>query len=219
MPINFAHAHLVLTHFPPVLSLMGMVSAVAGALRRRTDLMHLSLILLIVVGAMMPLVYFAGDRASRTIGRVEGVQQEAIAPHQHAATIALATAVSTAVVACLVLFIQRKRHVPASLLIPLVIAISLASTATIGWAAALGGAIHHPETAQKADGSEWRAGVPACYRRASSPDGVSCDRHGRKQPPGWKPAGSRQGRLLSIGERQMVEARSAPRKPAWLLVG
>jgi hypothetical protein len=63
---------------------------------------------------------------------------------------------------------------------------------------------------QRSDG-EWRAGVPACYRRASSPDRMSCARHRQKQPPGWKPVVSRQGRLLSIGERQIVEVRSSGR--------
>src|SRR5229473_1909752 len=62
--MNFAHLHLVLTHFPPVLSLGGAISAAAGVLRRRRDLVQLALLLLIVVGATMPLVYIAGDRAA-----------------------------------------------------------------------------------------------------------------------------------------------------------
>src|SRR5438105_9524614 len=96
--MNFAHPHLVLTHFPPVLSLAGAFSAAVGVFRRRRELIQLSL-LLIVVGAMMPLVYIAGDRAADFIGKVDGVQQDAIAPHQRAATIALTVSIFTAIVA------------------------------------------------------------------------------------------------------------------------
>src|SRR5436305_11683877 len=97
--MNFAHAHLVLTHFPPVLSLGSAVSAAVGVIRRRRDLVRLALVLLVSVGAMMPAVFFAGNRAASSIGRVDGVQQEAIAPHQRAATIALALSIVAAVVA------------------------------------------------------------------------------------------------------------------------
>src|SRR5438094_5652094 len=99
--MNSAHLHLLLTHFPPVLSLGGTLSAAAGFLlpRRRDDLIRLALVLMIAVGAMMPFVFLAGDRAADSIGRVEGVRQEAIAPHQRAATIALAASISSALVA------------------------------------------------------------------------------------------------------------------------
>src|SRR6202049_3791579 len=106
--MNYAHLHLILTHFPPVLSLGGAASAAAGVLRRRRDLLRIALMLLIGVGAMMPLVYLAGDRAADSIGRVEGVQQDAIAPHQHAATIALASSMATALMAGALLIIDRR---------------------------------------------------------------------------------------------------------------
>ena len=60
--MNFAHVHLVLTHFPPVLSLGSAFSAAVGVIRRRRDLVKLALVLLIAVGAMMPVVFAAGDR-------------------------------------------------------------------------------------------------------------------------------------------------------------
>ena len=97
--MNFAHLHLVLTHFPPVLSLGGAFAAAVGVLRRRRDLVRLALVLLVAVGAMMPLVYIAGDRAADSIGKVEGIDQEAIAPHQRVATIALVISICSALIA------------------------------------------------------------------------------------------------------------------------
>jgi hypothetical protein len=143
--MNYAHLHLILTHFPPVLSLGGAASAAAGVLRRRRDLLRIALMLLIGVGAMMPLVYLAGDRAADSIGKVEGVQQDAIAPHQHAATIALATSMGAALIAGGLLIIDRRSGSLSPALRMLVLGAAVASALAIGWAAALGGAIHHPE--------------------------------------------------------------------------
>jgi len=143
--MNFAHLHLVLTHFPPVLTLGGAFAAAVGVLRRRRDLVRLALVLLVAVGAMMPLVYIAGDRAADSIGKVDGVDQEAIAPHQRAATIALVISICSALIACGILIIERRRGDLSSTLRVLVLAAAIASALPIGWAAALGGAIHHPE--------------------------------------------------------------------------
>ncbi len=144
--MNFAHLHLILTHFPPVLSLGGAISAAAGILlpRRRRELIQLALLLLIVVGATMPLVYVAGDRAAKLIGRVEGIDQNAIAPHQHAATIALLTSIGAACIAIVLVIVERRRGLT-TLLRLVVLVVAIAAAAAIGWTANLGGAIHHPE--------------------------------------------------------------------------
>src|SRR2546428_12633238 len=142
--MNSAHLHLIRTHFPPVLSVGGAVSAAGGVLRRRRDLLRIALMLLIGVGAMMPLVYIAGNRAADSIGRVEGVQQDAIAPHQHAATIALASSMATALIAGGLLIIDRRSGSLSPALRLLVLGAAIASALAIGWAAALGGGHHHP---------------------------------------------------------------------------
>ena len=144
--MNFAHLHLVLTHFPPVLSLGSAISAAAGFLlpRRRRELLQLALLLLIVVGATMPLVYIAGERASHSIGRVNGIQQEAIAPHEEAATIALWVSIAAALIAVSLLVVEQRRGLSLPLRMVL-LAVTFASAATIGWTANLGGEIHHPE--------------------------------------------------------------------------
>src|SRR5207245_4084088 len=137
--------HLILTHFPPVLSLGGAAAAAVGVLRRRRELIRLALLLLVVIGAMMPLVYFAGERAADSIGKVDGVQQEAIAPHQRAATIALVMSIGTAVIGAVLLRIELRGEGLSRTFRVVVLAATIASAAPIGWTAALGGLIHHPE--------------------------------------------------------------------------
>ena len=146
--MNFAHIHLVLTHFPPVLSLGSAFSAAAGVIRRRRDLVRLALVLMVVVGAMMPLVYVAGDRAADSIGKVEGIQQDAIAPHQQAAKITLVISAFTALIAVGILIIEHRRGEVSASLRALALVAAIACALPVGWTAALGGAIHHPEISQ-----------------------------------------------------------------------
>src|SRR5258706_1789511 len=86
--INFMHIHLVLTHFPPVLSLGGAAAATAGLFLRRHggEVMRPALLLLIVAGVTTPLAYFARNRAPDQIGSAAGLKKQAIAPPQNAAT-------------------------------------------------------------------------------------------------------------------------------------
>ncbi|HYM61841.1 MAG TPA: hypothetical protein VEZ11_13220 [Thermoanaerobaculia bacterium] len=146
--MNAAHLHLILTHFPPVLSLIAAGAAVVGFLRKRADLVSIALWLLVVIGAMVPVVYMAGDRAADQIGRVDGVQQDAIAPHERAGTISLvASAAIGALAAAALVWARRRANIPGGIRIILAAA-ALALAVVIGWTANLGGAIHHPEIEQ-----------------------------------------------------------------------
>ena len=106
--MSFVHLHLVLTHFPTVLTLVALVAAASALVvrKRRGELLQLTLLLMVVTGAMMPAIYFAGVRTADAIGKVEGIQQEAIGPHQHAATIALSICMAVALVALGLIIVQ-----------------------------------------------------------------------------------------------------------------
>lgn len=145
--MNFVHLHLVLTHFPPVLSLECVVAAAAAQVvrSRRRELVRLALFLMIATCAMMPAIYFAGVRTADAIGKVDGIQQEAIAPHQQAALIALCVSIATIIIAAVLLIVERRQAGLSFLLRMLVLLLTVGLAATIGWTASRGGAIHHPE--------------------------------------------------------------------------
>jgi len=128
-----------------VLSLCSALSAAVGVARRRRDLLRLALGLLIAVGAMMPVVFIAGVRAADSIGKVDGVQQEAIAPHRNAAIIALTVSIATAVIGAVLLRIELRGQGLSRTLRVVALAATIAAAAPIGWTANLGGLIHHPE--------------------------------------------------------------------------
>lgn len=144
--MNFAHLHLVLTHFPPVIGVGGAIVAAAGCLlpRRRRDLVRLAALLLAVAGALTPIVFLAGNRAANEIGRVEGINQDAIAPHQRAASMAVWISIGAGVLS----LIAVRKEITRAMAVLILIA-AIASAAVIGWTAALGGEIHHPEIHQK----------------------------------------------------------------------
>jgi hypothetical protein len=145
--MNFAHIHLVLTHFPPVLTLFGAISAVSGLLMRqhRRELARLTRLSMILASVLTPMTYFAGGRAADKIALVDGINQEAIAPHQSAASIALIASIAAGLVAAAAALVDRRsHHVPVVLEVILIVA-AITSAVVIGWTAALGGAIHHPE--------------------------------------------------------------------------
>jgi len=145
--VNFVHLHLVLTHFPPVLSLECVVAAAAAQVirSRRRELVRLTLFLAIATSTMMPAIYFAGVRTADAIGNVDGIQQDAIAPHQQAALIALCVSIATIIIAAVLLIVERRQAGLSVLLRVVVLLLTVGLAATIGWTAARGGAIHHPE--------------------------------------------------------------------------
>ena len=145
--MNFVHLHLVLTHFPPVLSLECVAAAAAAqfAFSRRRELVRFALFLMIATCAMMPAIYFAGVRTADAIGKADGIQQEAIAPHQQAAFIALCVSIAMIVIAVALLIAERRQAGLSFSLRLLVLLLTVGLAATIGWTAARGGAIHHPE--------------------------------------------------------------------------
>lgn len=93
----------------------------------------------------MPAIYFAGVKTSEVIGKVDGIQQEAIAPHQQAAVIALGVSIATILIAAMLLIAERRQAGLSFSLRLLVLLLSVGLAATIGWTAARGGVIHHPE--------------------------------------------------------------------------
>lgn len=145
--MNFVHLHLVLTHFPPVLSLECVAAASAAQVvrSRRRELVRVALILTIVTCAMMPAIYFAGVRTADAIGKVDGIQQEAIAPHQRAALVALWVSIAMIVIAVALLIAERRQPGLSFSLRMAVLLLTVGLAVTIGWTAARGGAIHHPE--------------------------------------------------------------------------
>ena len=144
--MNAAHLHLVLIHVPPAITAAAVVAAAWGAIRKRSDSVRLALLLLLFAGLTTPVVYIAGERTADRIGRVDGIDQNAIAPHEASARVTLIAISISAVAALIALIASARAHrEPGSRIGLIALACALICSALVIRTANLGGAIHHPE--------------------------------------------------------------------------
>ena len=143
------HLHLILNHAPLFGEIAAAILLASGALLRKSDVVAAGLLAAVMSGGLAVATFFSGRAAAEAIGRVEGVNQDSIGPHEEAAEAFTITAVICAVVAAAALRWSRVK---------LLAAVVIAAATVLGvYTADLGGRIHHPET------------LPARARSAAKP--------------------------------------------------
>src|SRR5713226_1948163 len=136
---NAMHLHLMLNHAPLFGELFAAALLLAAAMARSKTLLRTALgVVLITALASIP-VFFTGRAAADAIGKVEGIDQEAISPHEEAAERFLIAA-SAAGVAAVVALVRLRRTT-----IAIAAALTLLSFGLAGWTANRGALIHHQE--------------------------------------------------------------------------
>ena len=143
--MNFAHIHLITNHIPLLTTPVALIFLIYALKKNNNELKRFSLIVITITTATVLPVYFSGDPAAGVIEHIPGVIMQAIEAHEEAAEFSLTmTLVSGALaVATLVLSHHEKLR---KILPRAVIASCLLSIGSLGYAAHLGGKIHHPET-------------------------------------------------------------------------
>ncbi len=137
--MNAAHFHLILNHLP-VLGEIGSAALLgAGLTKRSATTVRLALLAIVATGVLAVPVFFTGRRAAEIVGRVDGIVQEAIAPHQDVGTAFLIGAITAGVLAAITLMTSRRW------ITPLALAASVIASLLGLRTAVLGGRIHHPE--------------------------------------------------------------------------
>jgi hypothetical protein len=136
---NAIHLHLILNHAPVFGELFAAALLLAAAVVRSTTLLRTALIVVILTALGAMPVFFTGRAAADAIGKVEGIDQEAIGPHEEAAERFLIAA-SVAGVAAVVALVWPRR-----LTIALVSVLTILSSGLAGWTANRGALIHHQE--------------------------------------------------------------------------
>jgi hypothetical protein len=177
---NAIHLHLIINHAPVFGELFAVSLLLAAAVLRSTTLLRtaLAVVILTALGAIP--VFFTGRAAADAIGKVEGIDQEAIGPHEEAAERFL-IATSAAGVAAIVALVRPGRTT-----IAIASILTLLSFGMAGWTANRGALIHHQElrergtakgAAQPATGSAISARVAA--RKIQATNGASWNRVSR----------------------------------------
>jgi hypothetical protein len=137
--MNAAHLHLILNHLPVLGEIGGVVLLAAGLAKRTAAVVRLALLAIVATGVLAVPVFVSGLSAAESVGRVDGVVQEAIAPHEDAAAAFLSGAITAGVLAAITLATSRRW------IMPFALTASLIASLLGVRAAILGGRIHHPE--------------------------------------------------------------------------
>lgn len=153
---NAVHLHLILNHAPVFGELFAVGLLLAAAVLRSTTLLRTALAVVILTALSAIPVFFTGRAAADTIGKLEGIDQEAIGPHEEAAERFLFVAGAAGVAAVVALVRPRRTTVA------IAAALTLLSFGLAGWTANRGGLIHHqelrgPVTGQGAGPLRWTA--------------------------------------------------------------
>jgi len=82
---NAIHLHLIINHAPVFGELFAVALLLAAAVARSITLLRTALAIVILTALGAVPVFFTGRAAADAIGRVEGIDQEAIGPHEDAA--------------------------------------------------------------------------------------------------------------------------------------
>jgi hypothetical protein len=139
------HLHLMLNHAPLFGELFASALFLAAALARSRTLLRTALGLVVITALASIPVFLSGRAAADAIGKVEGIDQEAIDPHEEAAERFLFVAEAAGVTALAALLRPGRFTIGVAALVTLV------SLGLAGWTAEKGGLIHHNELRQRAE--------------------------------------------------------------------
>lgn len=143
--MDYAHAHLFSNHFPVIGSIITFIFFVYAIIRKRDDLIRLSLWFFVVIALLIIPVYLTGEPAEKSIENLPGITEELSEKHESAALISLIIidAIGVAALIGIVAF-KKDRKIPDWFVYSIATA-AIGFIISIGITANLGGEIRHTE--------------------------------------------------------------------------
>ena len=140
--MDWIHAHLVVNHFPIVLSVMASLAALLAAISGRENAWRYAVVTGLLAGLAAPIAFLTGQRAEEVAESLPGLAEEAIETHEHWGLYAL-IALGIAGLLAIVALVRKSRGTRWVFAIGIWIA-----TAIAGGPAFYGGEIEHPKEAR-----------------------------------------------------------------------
>lgn len=146
--MNGAYLHLLVNHFPVVLSVVGTGMIILALILKRDSLWRFGLACIALAGLGAIAAFFSGRAAEEVMRRVWYVQRATIGEHEEAGETALWVTLIAAIVCTYALWRASNRPAPGATAFPgwlrvLSVLAALASAGTTSYAAWLGGKIVH----------------------------------------------------------------------------
>jgi len=146
--MNGAHFHLVINHFPIILTLVAWVGLLAALVLKNKSIKMAAYVVFFITGFTSFMAVQSGERAHDIVEEVSGVSHEVMHEHEELAETMARFTYVTALLAFIGL-IRRKNGMLVTKVLPtLILLISIGSLYFSYQAGSSGGAISHSEVIQ-----------------------------------------------------------------------
>lgn len=154
MVFNGAQLHMLVNHLP-VVGLLGMILALAVAIKSKSaEVKRLVLIATVVAAASAFAPYLTGESAEETVEHLRGVSKDLIHEHEELAEVATVFSAIASLAAGIAFYLERRRPETLKVSLPVVLILCLVSAGVMAAAAHAGGMIRHPELGPGAQSTE-----------------------------------------------------------------
>jgi uncharacterized membrane protein len=143
--MNYPYVHLVVNHIPIVGNGLALFLLLLGYVKKNMEFKKAGLWILVASAFAAIPAFISGHRAADIVGELPGIAKDFIGAHEEAAEKAAIAIWVLGALSFIGLWLgKNSREIPKFLMI-LILAGSLVTGALMGYAANLGGQIHHEE--------------------------------------------------------------------------
>ncbi|MEZ5014965.1 MAG: hypothetical protein R2794_11805 [Chitinophagales bacterium] len=145
MHISPAHWHLLLNHFPIIISITGTGFLVAALVIRKQHLRFGGLLLILFAAAMAYPAFATGHGAEEEVEEIAGVSHQGIHAHEDTAQTGLRIMLGAGAIALLTLFLLSNKKKAADTMVIITLCAGLISAGYMAYVGYTGGEIRHAE--------------------------------------------------------------------------
>ncbi len=143
--MDSTHAHLMLTHFPIIGTLIGTALLLLGVWKKNPVIQEISLAIIVFMAIAAIPVFLTGEPAEESVENLPGVIESIIEEHEEAAELAFWTMIATGVISLISIAFSRLKNTGANAFIMLSLVLSIITTGLMARTGYLGGQIRHSE--------------------------------------------------------------------------
>ncbi|PIR21390.1 MAG: hypothetical protein COV45_01190 [Deltaproteobacteria bacterium CG11_big_fil_rev_8_21_14_0_20_47_16] len=142
---NAAHIHLVFNHIPVIGGMVVLVVLAWGLLRKKPDVLYVGLWLQVAIALLSIVAFLSGDGAADIVREHPDISRNLIHNHEEVAETAFTLMEVTGGLALLSLILRKWRTQWMTYAAWLCLIAAVITAGAMGYAANLGGLIHHTE--------------------------------------------------------------------------